>query len=335
MVGPETKQLLVIAAIGVAVGGTIFALAYPYIFGSDQSQKRFKTVAATSGDGQKQALQNRAENEKKDHRRKQIQATLKQFEEQSKKTKKRLTLAMMISQAGLDLSVQSFWISSVILGIVIGLGTLIAGAPLIAAVGAGFVGMMGLPRWFIGFLRKRRQAKFLDDFADAIDVMVRGLKAGLPINDAMKIIAAETGPPVGPEFIDVVEGQRVGISMQQGFERMYERMPLSEVNFLAIVLAIQAKTGGNLSEALANLSRVLRERRKMKQKVKAVSQEAKSSAAIIGSLPFVITGGMMVVNPDYMTPLWETSTGHLIIGGSLVFMTLGILVMRQMINFDI
>ena len=127
---------------------------------------------------------------------------------------------------------------------------------------------------------------FLNDFADAIDVMVRGLKSGLPVTDAMKVIATETAPPVGPEFIEVVEGQRIGITIDQGIERMFERMPLAEVNFLAIVMAIQSKTGGNLSEALSNLSKVLRDRKKMKAKITAVSQEAKSSAAIIGSLPF-------------------------------------------------
>ena len=129
---------------------------------------------------------------------------------------------------------------------------LIAGAPYaVAAPVAGFVGALGIPRWFLSMMRKRRQEIFLHDFADAIDVMVRGLKAGLPVNDAMKVIATETGPPVGPEFMEVVEGQRIGITMGQGIERMFERMPLSEVNFLAIVMAIQAKTGGNLAEALS------------------------------------------------------------------------------------
>jgi tight adherence protein B len=197
------------------------------------------------------------------------------------------------------------------------------------------VGCFGFPRWFLGFLRKRRQNVFLNDFADAIDVMVRGLKAGLPVSDAMKVIANESGPPVGPEFIEVVEGQRVGITIDQGIERMYERMPLSEVNFLGIVMAIQSKTGGNLSEALSNLSKVLRDRKKMKAKIRAVSQEAKSSAAIIGALPFVIMGGLTVLNPDYLTPLFNTSTGNIMLLGCGVWMMTGVLVMRKMINFQI
>ncbi len=143
--------------------------------------------------------------------------------------------------------------------------------------------------------------------------MVRGIKAGLPVSDALKVIAKETPAPVGPEFLDVVEGQRVGITIDQGLERMYERMPLAEVNFLAIVMAIQAKTGGNLAEALGNLSRVLRDRKKMKQKINSVSQEAKASAAIIGALPFLIGGAMMVLNPTYLLPLFETKLGNVLL----------------------
>ena len=191
-----------------------------------------------------------------------------------------------------------------------------------------------MPRWLLKFLRKRRQQVFLNDFADAIDIMVRGLKSGLPVTDAMKVISTETPAPVGPEFLEIVEGQRVGISIEQGIERMYDRMPLPEVNFLSIVMNIQSKTGGNLSEALNNLSKVLRDRKKMKAKITAMSQEAKASAAIIGSLPFVIMGALTVLNPAYLNPLWDTTLGNIMVIGSGVWMVLGILVMRKMINFD-
>ncbi|MET0482876.1 MAG: type II secretion system F family protein [Aestuariivirgaceae bacterium] len=235
-------------------------------------------------------------------------------------------------QSGLDLSVQKFWFASAVLGTLLALGVLIAGW--YVALPAGLVGLLGLPRWFLFYLRKRRQAAFLGEFADAIDIMVRGIKAGLPLPDAMKVIAAETPVPVGPEFLEVVEGQRVGIAIDQGIERMFERMPLAEVNFLGIVIAMQAKTGGNLAEALANLSKVLRDRKRMKQKIAAVSQEAKASATIIGSLPFCICGALSILNPEYLIPLWDTAIGHLMIAGSLVWMASGVLIMRKMINFD-
>jgi tight adherence protein B len=154
---------------------------------------------------------------------------------------------------------------------------------------------VGSNRWFLdcrGGLPPCAPVVIADDFA--MPLTLPWSKSGLPVTDAMKIIANESGPPVGPEFNEVVEGQRIGIPVDQGIERMVERMPLAEVNFLAIVMAIQAKTGGNLSEALSNLSKVLRDRKKMKAKIRSMSQEAKSSAAIIGSLPFIIMGALIL-----------------------------------------
>jgi tight adherence protein B len=206
---------------------------------------------------------------------------------------------------------------------------------LVVALVAALVGTFRLPRWVLKYIKKRRQQVFLNDFADAIDVMVRGLKSGLPVNDALKVIASEMAPPVGPEFLGVIEGQRVGISIDQGIERMYERVPLAEVNFLSIVIMIQQKTGGNLAEALNNLSRVLRDRKKLKAKIQAVSQEAKASALIVGSLPFFIMGGMLLVNPELPRPaVRNRGRPHHAGSGRGLWMLTGILVMRKMINFD-
>ncbi|MCB1431526.1 MAG: type II secretion system F family protein [Alphaproteobacteria bacterium] len=320
----------------VAVGGVALALLFPLLSGGN-AQQRLKAVAENkkAGSTQKSGAFNRLVEGQKDNRRKQIQETLKQIDEREKQRKKRLTLRMQLMQAGLDISVNMFWIFSVITAVLFAVPPLIFGIPWYVSVLAGIVGFFGFPRWLLGFLRKRRQNIFLNDFADAIDVMVRGLKAGLPVSDAMKVIAAESGPPVGPEFSEVVEGQRVGITIDQGIERMFERMPLSEVNFLGIVMSIQSKTGGNLSEALNNLSKVLRDRKKMKAKIRAVSQEAKSSAAIIGALPFVIMGALTVLNPNYLNPLFNTSSGNIMLVGCGLWMLTGVLVMRKMINFEI
>ena len=138
----------------------------------------------------------------------------------------------MIAQAGLETTPQMFWMMSAICGAGFFIAPFMLGAPMIAVGIATFVGFLGFPRWVLGYLRKRRLNRFMNDFADAIDVMVRGLKAGLPVSEAMKIISTESGPPVGPEFMEVVEGQRVGITIDQGIERMVERVPLPEVNFL-------------------------------------------------------------------------------------------------------
>ncbi len=294
--GEGTTDLAFIFMVAIAVGGLVIALVYPLIVAS-ATERRVDQITTGKKEGSKSSFRARFQEDQKDVRRRQIQDSLKQIEDKEKERKKKMNLRTRIEQAGLDIPVRAFWIISAALGIVFFIVPLIFGMPLLLNVGLGFVGFLGFPRWFLNFLRNRRQNVFLNDFADAIDVMVRGLKAGLPVSEAMKIIAAESGPPVGPEFMEVVDGQRIGISIDQGIERMVDRMPLSEVNFLAIVMGIQAKTGGNLSEALSNLSRVLRDRKKMKQKIRAVSQEAKSSAAIIGSLPFIIMGALTVLNP--------------------------------------
>jgi tight adherence protein B len=334
--GDQLPQIAFFVMIALFVGGLVIALLYPYFTGSAETTKRVKAIASNSKQPPKQSFRQRLMNEDpKDSRRKQLAESLKQIEEREKQRKKRLTLRVLIMQSGLDITPQMFWMASVGLGLVIAFAALVAGVPwFLVPIGAA-AGMFGLPRWVLGVLRKRRQNVFLNDFADAIDVMVRGLKAGLPVTDAMKVIASETPPPVGPEFIEIVEGQRIGITIEQGIERMYERMPLAEVNFLSIVMAIQAKTGGNLAEALSNLSKVLRDRKKMKMKIKAVSQEAKASAAIIGALPIVIMLAMTVLNPEYLNPLFYTKMGNILIAGSATWMGMGVLVMRKMINFQI
>jgi tight adherence protein B len=328
-------EFALIGFVALSVGGFLVGLLHPWLTGEAQVAKRVHTLSDNSARRDKvPGLRARLMAESKDSRRKQIQESLKQLEESERKRRRRLTLRTLLTQAGLDLSVQKFSTVSIVLGVVLALAIMIVGAAWYVALAAGLVGMLGLPRWFLFHLRKRRQEVFLGEFADTIDIMVRGLKAGLPLSDAMKVIAAETPAPVGPEFLEVVEGQRVGIAIDQGIERMFERMPLAEVNFLGIVIAIQSKTGGNLAEALANLSKVLRDRRRMKQKIAAVSQEAKASAMIIGSLPFLICGALSILNPEYLIPLWDTEIGHLMIAGSLVWMGTGVVIMRKMINFE-
>ncbi len=336
MFGDQLPQIAFVVMIAIFVTGLIIALLYPYFTGSAETSRRVRAIASNSKQPAKQGLRQRLMNEDpKDSRRKQLADSLKQIEVREKQRKKRLTLRLMIQQAGLEITVRMFWIASLAFGLVIALGALIAGLPwFLVPIGAA-VGMFGFPRWLLGYLIRRRQNVFLNDFADAVDVMVRGLKAGLPVTDAMKVIASETGPPVGPEFMEIVEGQRVGITIDQGVERMFERMPLSEVNFLGIVMSIQAKTGGNLAEALSNLSKVLRDRKKMKMKIRAVSQEAKASAAIIGSLPLLIMGAMTILNPEYLNPLFYTKMGNILIACSATWMGTGVLVMRKMINFEI
>ena len=334
MFGADLSDLAITLMVALAAGGMVLAVLYPIIF-ADKSGSRIKAISAGKKIDSTGSWRGRFAEDSKDTRRKQIQESLNQAGNAGKPKKKRMNLTTLLAQSGLDITKRTFWLMSLVSGAVFGVAPVVLGAPIYVGGATAFVGLLGFPRYVLKYMRKRRQTKFLTDFADAVDVMVRGLKSGLPVSETMKIVASESGQPVGPEFHEVVEGQRLGISIDQGIERMVERMPLPEVNFLAIVLGIQAKTGGNLSEALANLSRVLRDRKKMKAKVKSVSQEAKSSAAIIGSLPFIIMGALEMLNPKYLDPLFYTHLGNIILICSGVWMTIGVLVMRKMIQFEI
>lgn len=331
----DLRQLAFLALVALAAGGLLLAVLFPYFSGAKQAEKRVKSIATDEKIPARLGMRARLlAEDPKDTRRKQLQESLNQLEERERQRRQKVTLRVQLMQAGLDISPRLFYLMSAAVAALVGFAAFVLGVPWYAAALAGFAGFLGLPRWALKYLRRRRQQIFLNDFADAIDIMVRGLKSGLPVNEAMKIISTETPPPVGPEFLEIVEGQRIGITLDQGIERLYERMPLAEVNFLAIVMSIQSKTGGNLAEALNNLSKVLRDRKKMKNKIRSMSQEAKASAAIVGAIPFVITGILTIANPAYLNPLWDTTVGNIAVGGSCLLMTVGILIMRKMINFD-
>ena len=201
---------------------------------------------------------------------------------------------------------------------------------LLAALACGW----GLPRFILARMTKRRQAKFLLEFANAIDIIVRGIKSGLAFSDCMQIVATESPEPVRSEFANLIEQQKVGVPLAEAFERMYERMPLQEVKFFAIVIAIQNQIGGNLAEVLSNLAQVLRDRYRLQAKVRAFSAEAKASAMILGALPPLIITAIFFTSPDYILILWHNKLGNLMLIFSAIWMVVGIFVMRKMINFD-
>lgn len=327
---PRLQLFLLIALLGIAVVAIVAVFVLPR-FASGPAA-RLKTLENAPAGA---AAAGRAGGPSRDGRRRQVQEALKQVADREARRDKRLTIRILINQSGLDLSLPKFWAISAAVGATITALPYLLGVPWYLCLLSGFVGLLGLPRWFLGLIRARRMEKFLTDLPDAIDVMVRGLRSGLPLSDAMKIIAQEAGAPVGPEFLEVVEGQRIGLSIEQGLERMIDRVPLQEVSFLSIVMNIQSKTGGNLTETLSNLSKVLRDRRKMKMKIQSASQEAKSSAAIIGSLPFFIMGILSFLSPDYLSPLFTTTPGNFILVGCGIWMLMGILVMWKMINFEV
>lgn len=268
-------------------------------------------------------------------RRKQIEDSLGKIEEAQKtKKKKTKSLASRLTQANWKTKPQTFMIVSAVLAIVFAAipFMLLKQKPLMC-LGVGIVLGIGFPRFILNAAINRRQKKFISHFPDGMDIIVRGVRTGLPLNDCLKIIAHESPDPLGAEFRKVVEGESVGIPIEVCLEQLYERMPVSSVNFFATVLNIQKTTGGNLGESLSNLSNVLRGRKLLREKIKSLSAEAKMSAIIIGSLPIVIMVLVTVVSPDYMTELYTTPRGHKNLMICVVMMTLGTLMMRKMMNF--
>jgi tight adherence protein B len=266
-------------------------------------------------------------------RRKQIVGQLKEAERRERKA--RVTISAKLRQAGLSIDERTFWILNVIVGLVVLGVMMVLGQKIWIAGGLGFAAGLGLPRWVVGFLAARRAKKFTSDFANAVDVIVRGIKSGLPVHDCFKIIGKEFSAPLGPEFQRLVENIGMGLTVEQAMEKMYERMPTPELRFFTIVLSIQSKTGGNLAEALENLSQVLRSRKLMREKIKAMSSEATASAGIIGSLPIVVMLIVLVTTPSYMMLMFTDDRGHLMLMGSGFWMACGIFVMKRMISFKI
>ena len=320
-------QVLALAFLAaVAIGGVCWVFLYPLLSGEQKAEQRRSSVA------RQEPVVRQAEKAQRS-RREQVESSLKELEARAQKQSK-VALGTRITQAGLDWSVQKFWIVSGILGAAALGGAFIAGGGPIGSIGLGFAAGFGLPRWLLSFLKKRREKAFLKALPDAVDVIVRGIKAGLPLFESIKVVAADSPEPLRSEFLAIIETQAIGMPLGEACARLYERMPLPEANFFGIVIAIQQKSGGNLSEALGNLSKVLRDRKKMAEKIKAMSMEAKASAGIIGSLPPIVMFLVYLSTPDYISLLWTHPTGQLMLVGCVIWMSIGIFVMKQMINFD-
>jgi tight adherence protein B len=320
-------QALALAFLAAtAIGGLAWVFVYPSLSGERKAENRRASVAKSEPTVRQAEKTQRS-------RREQVEGSLKDLEARRQKEKK-VPLSSRLSQAGLNWTAQNFMIGSGILAALCFVGTFIAGGGLLAGAGLAFAAGFGLPRWVLSFLKKRREKAFLKALPDAVDVIVRGIKAGLPLFESIKVVAADAPEPLRSEFLAIIETQAIGMPLGEACARLFERMPLPEANFFGIVIAIQQKSGGNLSEALGNLSKVLRDRRKMAEKIQAMSMEAKASAGIIGSLPPIVMILVYLSTPSYIELLWINTTGQLMLVGCAVWMSAGIFVMKKMINFD-
>jgi len=320
--GPYGLFLLV----AIAIGGVVWVFVYPYLSGEKKAERRMASIARAEPITRPTRAAGKS-------RREQVEGTLKDIEERRKKAK-RPPLSVRLTQAGLDWSKRRFMITAGALGVAGFVIMMIVHGGLIPALGVGFAAGCGLPFWALSFLKRRRENKFLAIFPDAVDVIVRGIKAGLPLLDSLKLIATDAEEPVRSEFRTIIETQTIGMPIGEAVLKLYNSIPVAEANFFGIVVSIQQRAGGNLSEALGNLSRVLRDRKKMKAKIQAMSQEAKASAAIIGALPIAVMTLVWITSPAYIDLLWTDPLGRVMLACSGAWMLTGVLVMRKMINFD-
>jgi tight adherence protein B len=325
--------LLIAAALGFVM---LAGLGFVFVTPGDSSAKALKRAQAMGGPDKAERsrlARKEAQTLTAEQRRKQIQAQLKEAERTNRKN--RVTLEAKLRHAGLTLSVRTFWMISAGVGLGLALVVFVLGQKPLIALGVGFSAGLGLPRWVLGFLAAQRMKKFTAEFANAVDIIVRGIKSGLPLNDCLRIIAKECADPLAPEFQRLVENLAMGLAFDQALEKMYERMPTAELRFFAIVMSIQQKAGGNLAEALGNLSAVLRSRKLMREKIKAMSSEATASAGIIGSLPPGVMIIVYMTTPKYMSLLFSDPRGNLMLLVGAFWMSMGIFVMKKMISFKI
>jgi tight adherence protein B len=321
------NMLALFALVSVAIGGIIWVFVYPLISGERRAEQRKETVSRPVPVARTAAA--RSQKSRREH----VEGSLKELEARNAKARS-VPLTARISQAGLSWSKRQFFIIAGCLGVTGFLLFFFIDAGLLAALAMGFAAGLGLPFWILRFLKKRREAKFMAGFPDGVDIIVRGIKAGLPLLESLRIIAVDAPEPLKSEFKAIIETQAIGMPLGEACGKLYERIPVAEANFFGIVIAIQQKAGGNLSEALGNLSKVLRERKKMRAKIQAMSMEAKASASIIACLPVAVMLLVYITSPQYIELLWTHPTGRFMMACSAAWMTCGVLVMRKMINFD-
>jgi tight adherence protein B len=323
---PLVQVLLFSVLAFMAVAGVGFAFAG----GGGRLDQRVKEIGGATqptSRQKKQADPNQA-------RRRAVSEQLKGLERAERERRANLfTVKSQLVQANIAMTEATYWIMSLVVGAMLGAVVFLLTKNPLFAIGAFAGGGLVIPRWTLGFIIGGRQKKFTLQFADGIDIIVRGVKSGLPLNECLRIIARESPEPLRSEFQLVVDNTQMGVSMDTALAKLYDRMPLPEINFFNIVLGIQAKAGGNLSEALGNLSAVIRSRRMLREKIKALSSEAKASAMIIGCLPPAVMIMTYFAQRDYIMLLFTDKLGHLFLMGCVALMSTGIIVMRNMINF--
>ncbi len=319
-------SLIILVAL-VAMGSVVMII----VNGRNAQRARVLSVVGGQVIGAKVASEKDVQNK----RRAEIAGRLRD-ERGGKDQKAQLnTIRGLIGQSGLSISVRSYWIFAAVFMVALVLVAHGMGLSVFVKIMAAVIGLFGFPRFVLKFLAGRRQKQFLGEFADGLEAMVRLLKAGMPISEAVLMISREFDGPLGEEMSIIYDKQKIGIALHEAALETMQRMPLPEVKMFATGLAIQAQTGSSMSEVLQNLANVIRARFKLKRKIKALSSEAIASASIIGSLPIIVAGGMYFVNYEYLEVLFITPFGNVLLGAAVFWMSVGVASMKLMINFKI
>lgn len=300
-----------------------------------KDRMRAVIINRNSSDDKNQLSDQKGAVQSKRMTQKELAKKLKAAEGRAEAQKNRKSLSSLIAQAGFETPLIRFWLYSIAFGTLCSYPVWNSGLSFLVKALLIFSFYFGLPRMFLKFRANRRQKAFLQDFANALEDMIRLLKAGMPVTEAISMVAREYIGPVGEEMQRVYEQQRLGTPLPEAVQKMTIRLPLPEVQMFATTIAIQVQTGSSLSEVLGNLANVIRGRYALKRKIVALSSEAKISALIIGSIPFVLAGVLYLVNRDYIMLLVENPTGQFLTSIALGMMATGVIVMRQMINFKV
>ena len=323
-------MLAVFISIGIFL---VFGAVISAIILSNEDRKRKRIMRVVAGTTALDS-HNKKNISEQDQRRSDLAKKLKEADGPGSK-KKGGGLHERIMQAGLNITIKQFWIASFISGILLLLLAKLLGMSPFVTVMACIIGFLGLPRFFLNIKAKKRQKAFMEDFPDALESMMRLLKAGMPVSEAIKMVGREFTGPMGEIMERVYDQQKIGVPLPDAVLDAAKRMPLTEMQMFATAIAIQTQTGSSLSEVLQNLAGVIRSRFKLKRKVQALSSEAKASAMIIGALPVVVAAGMYFINREYIEVLFIDPTGKFLLGCAVGWMMVGVLVMRQMINFKV
>ena len=321
-------QIILIVVIVMVVIGMMIA------FVMNREAERTKRVSMVIK-GQGGAEVKVSEKDEQNKRRAEIARKLKDKGDDKGGTDKRVTMAVLLGRAGLNTTPKQFWIYSVISMVIVTFLAKVMGAGIFTLIMVAIIGLFGLPRFILKRITMRRQKKFLSEFPDALESVVRLLRAGMPVAEAVSMIAREFTGPVGEEMSRMYDKQKIGIPLHEAAFEATKRMPLTEMQMFATGLSIQAQTGSSLSEVLMNLSGVIRARFKLKRNIKALSSEAIASASIIGALPNLVALGMYFANREYIMVLFEDPFGNILLAGAVFWMLCGIMVMKVMINFKI